>query len=91
VRAPLGIASLEDKIVQRALVEVLNAYTSRSSSVSRTAFVPDETSTTHRCAWIGISTKRVKWILDSDLRSYFDTINHENLIAFIENESETDE
>jgi len=82
---PLGIASLEDKIVQRALVEVLNAIYEPEFLGFSYGFRPGRNQHDALDAlWIGISTKRVKWILDSDLRSYFDTINHENLIAFIE-------
>lgn len=82
---PLGIASLEDKIVQRALVEVLNAiYESEFLGFSY-GFRPGRNQHDALDAlWVGISTKRVNWILDADLRAYFDTINHEQLIALIE-------
>lgn len=82
---PLGIASLEDKIVQRALVEVLNAIYEPEFLGFSYGFRPGRSQHDALDAlWVGISTKRVNWILDADLRAYFDTINHERLIAFIE-------
>jgi len=82
---PLGIASLEDKIVQRALVEVLNAVYEPEFLGFSYGFRPGRSQHDALDAlWVGISTKPVNWILDADLRAYFDTINHERLIAFIE-------
>src|SRR4029077_8842620 len=82
---PLGIASLEDKIVQRALVEVLNAIYEPEFLGFSYGFRPGRSQHDALDAlWVGISAKRVNWILDADLRAYFDTINHERLIAFIE-------
>jgi RNA-directed DNA polymerase len=82
---PLGIASLEDKIVQRALVEVLNAIYEPEFLGFSYGFRPGRNQHDALDAlWVGINTKRVNWILDADLRSYFDTISHEKLIAFIE-------
>ena len=69
---PLGIASLEDKIVQRALVEVLNAIYEPEFLGFSYGFRPGRNQHDALDAlWVGISTKRVNWILDSDLRSYF--------------------
>lgn len=82
---PLGIASLEDKIVQRALVEVLNAIYEPEFLGFSYGFRPGRNQHDALDAiWVGISTKRVNWILDADLRSYFDTIDHERLIGFLE-------
>jgi group II intron reverse transcriptase/maturase len=82
---PLGIPALEDKIVQRAAVEVLNAiyetdflgfsYGSRPGRSPHQAL--DALST-------GIMTKRVNWVLDADLRGFFDTLDHGWLVKFIE-------
>jgi RNA-directed DNA polymerase len=82
---PLGIASLEDKIVQRALVEVLNAIYEPEFLGFSYGFRPGRSQ--HDALdslWVGINTKGVNWVLDADLRSYFDTIDHELLIGFIE-------
>jgi RNA-directed DNA polymerase len=68
---PLGIASLEGKIVQRALVEVLNAIYEPEFLGFSYGFRPGRNQ--HDALdtlWVGISTKRVKWILDADLRAY---------------------
>jgi len=82
---PLGIATLEDKIVQRALVEVLNALYEPEFLGFSYGFRPGRSQHDALDAlWVGISTKNVNWILDADLRSYFDTIDHELLIGFIE-------
>jgi group II intron reverse transcriptase/maturase len=82
---PLGIASLEDKIVQRALVEVLNAIYEPEFLGFSYGFRPGRSQHDALDAlWVGISTKRVNWILDADLRSYFDTIDHEKMVGFLE-------
>ena len=82
---PLGIASLEDKIVQRALVEVLNAIYEAEFLGFSYGFRPGRGQHDALDAlWVGIDTKRINWILDADIRAYFDTVNHERLIQFIE-------
>lgn len=82
---PLGIASLEDKIVQRALVEVLNAIYEPEFMGFSYGFRPGRSQHDALDAlWVGINTKRVNWILDADIRAYFDTVNHERLIVFLE-------
>src|SRR6202158_5569510 len=82
---PLGVTALEDKIVQRAAVEVLNA-------IYETAFLgfsygvrPGRSP--HRALdalYTGLTTRRVNWVLDVDIRSYFDGISHEWFVKFIE-------
>jgi RNA-directed DNA polymerase len=82
---PLGIASLEDKIVQRATVEVLNAiyetdflgfsYGFRSGRSQHHAL--DALSA-------GIVRKKVNWVLDADIRGFFDAIDHGWLVKFVE-------
>ncbi len=82
---PLGIAALEDKIVQRAVVEVLNAiyetdflgfsYGFRQGRGQHDAL--DALAT-------GITRKKVNWVLDADIRSFFDTIDHEWMVKFVE-------
>ncbi len=81
----IGVTALEDKIVQRATVEVLNAvyevdflgfsYGSRPGRSAHNAL--DALS-------VGISRKKVNWILDADIRGFFDTIDHEWLVKFVE-------
>jgi group II intron reverse transcriptase/maturase len=82
---PLGIAALEDKIVQRALVEVLNAIYEEDFLGFSYGFRPGRSQ--HDCLdalAVGITRMKVSWILDADIRSFFDTISHEWLIRFVE-------
>jgi RNA-directed DNA polymerase len=82
---PLGIAALEDKIVQRAVVEVLNA-------IYETDFVGF--SHGFRPGWgqhdaldalvVGIEHRAVNWILDAAIRGFFDNISHEWMMRFVE-------
>jgi group II intron reverse transcriptase/maturase len=82
---PLGIASLEDKIVQRALVEILNVIFDAEFLGFSYGFRPGRSQHDALDAlWVGINTKGVNWILDADIRSYFDTVNHEWLMSFVE-------
>ena len=82
---PLAIAALEDKIVQRATVEVLNAIYEEEFLGFSYGFRPGRS--THDALdalVVGISSRKVNWILDADIRSFFDTVNHEWLIRFVE-------
>ncbi len=82
---PLGIASLEDKIVQRAVVEVLNAIYEADFLGFSYGFRPKRSQHDALDALaFAIEKKKVNWILDADLRSYFDTVNHEWLLRFLE-------
>lgn len=81
---PLGIAALEDKIVQQAVSTVLSAiyeqdflgfsYGFRQGRGQHDAL--DALS-------IGIQSRRVNWILDADIRSFFDEIDHEWMLRFL--------
>jgi RNA-directed DNA polymerase len=82
---PLGIASLEDKIAQRAVVEVLNAIYEADFFGFSYGFRPGRSQHDALDALAyAIDRKKVNWILDADLRSYFDTVNHDWLIRFLE-------
>jgi group II intron reverse transcriptase/maturase len=82
---PLGIASLEDKIVQRALVEVLNVIYEAEFLGFSYGFRPGRGQHDALDALAtGISRTTVRWILDADIRSFFDTVDHEWLMRFIE-------
>lgn len=82
---PLGIASIEDKIVQRAVVEILNVIYEREFLGFSYGFRPGRSQHDALDAlWVGISTTAVNWIVDADIRSFFDTVNHEWLMRFIE-------
>ncbi len=82
---PLGIAALEDKIVQRAVVEVLNAVFETDFMGFSYGFRPKRNQHQALDALAaGISRTNVSWIVDADIRSFFDTVNHEWLIKFVE-------
>ncbi len=74
---PLGIAALEDKVVQRAVVEVLNAIYEVDFLGFSYGFRPGR-SQHHALDAIGTATgcKKVNWVLDADIRGFFDTIDH---------------
>jgi len=82
---PLGIASLEDKIVQRALVEVLNAIYEEDFLGFSYGFRPGRSQHDALDALaVGIERTAVNWILDADIRAFFDTVDHEWLIRLVE-------
>jgi RNA-directed DNA polymerase len=82
---PLGIASLEDKIVQRAVVEVLNPIYETDFLGFSYGFRPGRSQHDALDALaVAIRTKKVKWVLDADIRGFFDAINHGWLVKFFE-------
>jgi group II intron reverse transcriptase/maturase len=82
---PLGIASLEDKIVQRAVVEVLNAIYEADFLGFSYGFRPKRSQHDALDALaFAVEKKKVNWILDADLRAYFETVNHDWLLRFLE-------
>lgn len=82
---PLGIASLEDKLVQRAVVEVLNAIYEVDFLGFSYGFRPQRSPHTALDALaVGILRKKVNWLLDADIRGFFDAIDHGWLVKFIE-------
>jgi RNA-directed DNA polymerase len=84
-RRPLAIAALEDKIVQRAVTAVLNAIYEEDFLGISYGFRPGRSAHDALDALVvGIEHRRVNWILDADIRSFFDTVNQEWLIRFVE-------
>ena len=82
---PLGIATLEDKIVQRATVEVLNAIYEEDFLGFSYGFRPGRRQHDALDALaVGIEHGEVNWILDADIAGFFDTVSHEWLIRFVE-------
>ena len=82
---PLGIASIEDKIVQRAAVEILNSIYEQEFLGFSYGFRPGRSQHDALDALcVGISMTAVNWIVDADIRSFFDTISHDWLIRFLE-------
>jgi RNA-directed DNA polymerase len=82
---PLGIAALEDKIVQRAVVAVLNAIYETDFLGFSYGFRPGRGQHDALDALaVGIESQAVNWILDADIRGFFDHISHEWLMRFVE-------
>jgi len=82
---PLGIAALEDKIVQRAVVAVLNAIYEEDFLGFSYGFRPGRGQHDALDALsVAISETRVNWILDADIRSFFDGLSQEWLVRFLE-------
>src|SRR6187431_1178001 len=82
---PLAIAALEDKIVQRATVAVLNAIYEEDFLGFSYGFRPGRgTHDALDALVVGIKSTKVNWILDADIRSFFDEISQEWLIRFLE-------
>jgi RNA-directed DNA polymerase len=82
---PLAIAALEDKIVQRAAAAVLNAIYEEDFLGFSYGFRPGRGAHDAMDALVvGIERKKVSYILDADIRSFFDTVSQEWLIKFVE-------
>lgn len=82
---PLGIAALEDKIVQRAVVVVLNAIYEEDFLGFSYGFRPGRGQHDALDALsVAISETRVNWILDADIRSFFDGLSQDWLVRFLE-------
>ncbi|MBY0387990.1 MAG: hypothetical protein K2X56_07790 [Mycobacterium pseudokansasii] len=82
---PLGIASLEDKIVQRAAVEVLNAVYEVDFRGFSYGFRPGRGPRDALDALaVGMERKRVNWVLDADNQNFFGQIDHSWLRRFVE-------
>ena len=82
---PLAIAALEDKIVQRATVAVLNAiYEEDFLGFSYGFRAGRGTHDALDALVVGIESTKVNWILDADVRSFFDEISQQWLVRFLE-------
>ena len=82
---PLGIAALEDKIVQQAVVTILNHIYEVDFKGFSYGFRPGRSP--HQALdalTVGIQRKRVNWVLDADIRGFFDNLSHEWMMKFIE-------
>jgi len=82
---PLGIATLEDKIAQRAVVEVLNAIYEVDFLGFSYGFRPRRGPHHALDALaVGIERKKVNWVLDADIREFFTSLDHRWLAKFLE-------
>jgi RNA-directed DNA polymerase len=81
---PLGIAALEDKIVQRAVVEVLNAIYEVDFRGFSHGFRPGRKPHDALDALaVGIERKKVNWVLDADIRDFFGQLDRSWLRKFL--------
>src|SRR6201990_3505630 len=81
----LGVPALEDKIVQRAAVEVLNAIYETDFLGFSYGVRPGRSQ--HQALdalYTGLLTRKVNWVLDLDIRGFFDGLSHEWLVKFVE-------
>src|SRR6202167_4396506 len=84
-RRPLGIAALEDKIVQHAVVTILKEIYEVDFKGYSYGFRPGRNPHQALDALaVGIQRERVNWVLDADIRSFFDNLSHEWVIQFVE-------
>jgi len=82
---PLGIAALEDKIVQQAVVTVLNQIYEVDFRGFSYGFRPGRNPHQALDALsVGLHRKRVSWVLDADIRGFFDHMNHEWTLRFLQ-------
>jgi len=84
-KRPLGIAAIEDKIAQRAVVEVLNAIYEQDFLGFSYGFRPGRSQHDALDALAaGITQTKVNWIVDADIQCFFDSVSHEWLMRFVE-------
>lgn len=84
-RRPLGIPVLEDKIVQQALVFVLECIYEEDFTGFSYGYRPRRSAHDALDAlYVAITQRKVSWILDADFKSFFDTVDHRHLMKFLE-------
>jgi group II intron reverse transcriptase/maturase len=82
---PLGIAALEDKIVQHAVVTVLNAIYEEDFRSFSYGFRPERSQHVALDAlYVALRRKKVNWVLDIDIKGFFDNLDKELLVEMIE-------
>ena len=82
---PRVATALEDKVLQRAVVEVLNAVYEQDFLGFSYGFRPGRTPHDALDAFsVGITRKKVNWVLDADVRDYFTSLDHSWLVKFLE-------
>ena len=80
-----AVPALEDKLVQRAVVEVLNAIYEQDFAGFSYGFRPGRgPHDALNALTVAIQTRKVKWVLDADIKSFFDTLHHSWLVKFVE-------
>src|SRR4051794_12188983 len=82
---PLGVAALEDKVVQQAVVTILNQIYEEDFRGFSYGFRPGRSQ--HQALdvlYVAITRKKVNWILDCDIRGFFDNLLHDWLLKFVQ-------
>jgi len=81
---PLGIAALEDKIVQQAICTVLNQIYETDFADFSYGFRENRSQHDALDAlYVGITSRKINWILDADIKGFFDNLNHEMLLNLL--------
>ena len=82
---PIGMPTLEDKIVQRSAVAVMSAVYEADFMGFSYGFRPGRGPQDALDALtVGLTSRKVNWVLDADIRGFFDTLSHEWLVKFVE-------
>ena len=82
---PIGVPTLEDKIVQRAAAEVIGAVFEADFKGFSYGFRPGRSAHNALDAVVvGLKRRKISWILDADIRGFFDCLDHGHLMEFIE-------
>ena len=82
---PLGVAALEDKVVQQAVVTILNQIYEEDFRGFSYGFRPKRSQ--HQALdalYVAMTRKKVNWILDCDIRGFFDNLSHDWLLKFVQ-------
>ena len=82
---PLGVAALEDKLVQQAVATILNQIYEEEFLGFSYGFRPGQSQ--HRALdalSVGLKTKQVNYVLDADIRGFFDHLDHEWMMKFVQ-------
>lgn len=82
---PIGIPTFEDKVLQRTVVALLEPLYEQDFLNCSYGFRPKRSA--HQAVknvWSGLSSMGGGWVIDLDIRSFFDTIDHEHLRSFLQ-------
>jgi RNA-directed DNA polymerase len=82
---PLGVAALEDKVVQQAVVTILNQIYEEDFRGFSYGFRPGRSQ--HQALdalYVAITRKKVNWVLDCDIRGFFDNLSRDWLLKFVQ-------
>jgi len=81
---PIGIAALEDKIVQKAVARILESIYEEDFRGFSYGFRPGRSAHNALDAlWVGLMRRKVNWVVDADIRGFFDALDHESLMNLL--------